>query len=331
MLKQLQPQLHLPFHGQNHLHRRPPPWPRPLHPPPLLPPPPSWRRTRFTAASSSGSTRSDPSSTAPLTSPQSPPPNSRGGGRVRPHGVRRFPAYLFIGGGSLMLGLTLGTMFQPLVFPAPLAEPGTLLDRSRIERLGREAAALPEAQALRASGQWREWDAYSSLSPAQRAGRLSSGPMSGSRGLAVQKIFCQDPDQNQDQGSPTTTESKDEKKGGTKTISFVYLGGALIGWPGVIHGGAIATLLDESLGRVAIRALAAATGVTANLELDYRAPVHAGAFYVVRAQQDEAESTPAKAVVRGTLETLDGRVCVQAKGLFVTPKGFALGKIDPGF
>jgi acyl-coenzyme A thioesterase PaaI-like protein len=39
----------------------------------------------------------------------------------------------------------------------------------------------------------------------------------------------------------------------------------MAGWPGVTHGGVTATVLDEILGRVALRQFPSMTGVTANL------------------------------------------------------------------
>lgn len=89
--------------------------------------------------------------------------------------------------------------------------------------------------------------------------------------------------------------------------------------------------MDESLGRVAILNFEARTGVTANLEVDYRRPVLAGRFYVVRAEVVGEGRGERKMWVRGTLEDLEGRVCVEGKGLFVVPKGVQLEKIGEGF
>lgn len=97
------------------------------------------------------------------------------------------------------------------------------------------------------------------------------------------------------------------------------------------HGGAIATVMDESLGRVAVRGFKAKTGVTANLELDYRRPVLVGRFYVLRAEAVEEGRGERKMWVRGCLEDLEGRVCVEGKALFVVPKGVELGEIKEGF
>lgn len=158
---------------------------------------------------------------------------------------------------------------------------------------------------------WREWPAYSSIPAPERLHRLTSGPMSGPTGLAVQRVFWNAAEQ--------------------RAISVVFFGGGLCGWPGVVHGGTTATVMDESLGRVAVRNLVARTGVTANLELSYRRPVLANRFYVVRAEEVGEGRSERKVWVKGTLEDLEGRVCVEAKGLFVVPKGVKLGEISEGF
>lgn len=76
-------------------------------------------------------------------------------------------------------------------------------------------------------------------------------------------------------------------------------------------------------------------GVTANLELSYRAPTLANRFYILRAEVDEAKAnlnTDRKKWVKGVLEEVDtGKVCVEAKGLFVTPKGVKLTPFEEGF
>lgn len=97
------------------------------------------------------------------------------------------------------------------------------------------------------------------------------------------------------------------------------------------HGGLIATILDESLGRCAISKFSSGSGVTANLELSYLAPVLTNSFYVVRAVHVEEGSTDRKGFVSGRVEGLDGRVHVEAKALFVAPKAVKLAPLREGF
>ena len=73
------------------------------------------------------------------------------------------------------------------------------------------------------------------------------------------------------------------------------------------------------------------SGVTANLELNYRAPTPANQFYVLTAEPIKSECTDRKARIKGRLETLDGKLCVEATGLFVVPKGLKLPEMKEGF
>lgn len=105
---------------------------------------------------------------------------------------------------------------------------------------------------------------------------------------------------------------------------MLWIGGALAGWPGVCHGGLLATVLDESLGRCAILRFAAKTGVTANLEIKYLKPTMTNTFVVIRCLPILEGSTDRKGYVEGRVETLDGKICVEAKALFVAPKKLQL-------
>jgi len=121
-------------------------------------------------------------------------------------------------------------------------------------------------------------------------------------------------------------------------ITVCYIGGAVAGWPGVTHGGCIATVMDESLGRCAVRMLEGQTGVTARLELKYLKPAVTNEWYVVRCLPEigvEGEGKDGgnkrKRWVEGRLETLDGRVLVEGRGLFVVPKGYAPSSVGGEF
>lgn len=110
-----------------------------------------------------------------------------------------------------------------------------------------------------------------------------------------------------------------------KTMVMVcYLGDLVCGYPGFVHGGLLATLLDEGLGRCTFTALPNKVGMTANLNINYRAPTKAGQYIVMKAQVTKAEGR--KAWAEGRLETLprsEGEepvVLVEGSGLFVEPR-----------
>lgn len=116
-----------------------------------------------------------------------------------------------------------------------------------------------------------------------------------------------------------------------KIVSVVFLGPGLEGWPTMVHGGALGTVIDENLGRVAIRHFPARTGVTANLNLNYRAPVYSDNFYTLHTTLDQERSTDRKAYAKCEVRDMAGRLCVEASGLFVVPKKLQLAKVGDHF
>ena len=66
---------------------------------------------------------------------------------------------------------------------------------------------------------------------------------------------------------------------GTKVISFWKPQDNFVSWPGTLHGGIQATLLDEICGWV-IFYQQQTSGVTAKMELRYRKPVHTSNKYL---------------------------------------------------
>jgi len=211
----------------------------------------------------------------------------------------------------LLLGLTAGQYVRLVLAPPPLPPAGSKEDRLMVEFLQKQAEKLPIVQSLSTDPNWESYEAYSSVSESDAPHRLTSGPLGGARAIGgFQRIFF-----NKESG---------------EIVTVIWFGGAIAGWPGVTHGGLTATIMDEILGRCAIRQFPTQTGVTANLELNYLKPVVTNSFYVVRAVPQEG-FTERKGWVSGRLETVDGRVCLEAKALFVVPKGIKLSSIGDKF
>ena len=86
------------------------------------------------------------------------------------------------------------------------------------------------------------------------------------------------------------------------------------GHAGIVHGGLLATILDEALARTALLNLPSKIGVTARLELDYRSPVRADQFLALHIRLVELDGR--KAWVEGWVEPLSdtpGTHAVEAK------------------
>ena len=122
----------------------------------------------------------------------------------------------------LLLGLGLGQFIRAVVLPPPLPVPDTPEDEILRAALHKEVDRLPIVVELRTQREtWLEYAAYMDQPETKKLAHMTAGAMSGSRGLAVQRVFW-----NQSEH---------------RLINVVFLGGALTGWPGVTHGGAVAT------------------------------------------------------------------------------------------
>jgi uncharacterized protein (TIGR00369 family) len=88
------------------------------------------------------------------------------------------------------------------------------------------------------------------------------------------------------------------------------------GHPGYLHGGVIATLLDESMSK-AVRSKGL-HAMTRHLEIDYRRPVPSGA--ALRLEGRVVRSDGRKHWAEAQIVDADGTALAQGKGLFVEVK-----------
>lgn len=176
--------------------------------------------------------------------------------------------FIFIWGTTFIcVGLAAGHIGRSFVAPPPFPESGSQEDRIRLEVLRHDIDSLDVIKSMRAEGYhlhsdtalnesskgrygWRELDfpvLFSDPSASKHKNEphtlgdgLKSGgevtrtltqkTMAGSGGLGIQRAFW----------NPVTRE----------LIAVVYFGGRLSGWPGLVHGGAIATVFEDGFSRV---------------------------------------------------------------------------------
>ena len=86
-----------------------------------------------------------------------------------------------------------------------------------------------------------------------------------------------------------------------------------VGAPGIAHGGALATVLDDLFGFVLY--VVGDLAVTRHLEVGYRAPVLLGVPYLLEAGLDRREGRKLFISARGVDET--GALVVEAKAVFI--------------
>ncbi|RSM11594.1 hypothetical protein CDV31_006697 [Fusarium ambrosium] len=126
--------------------------------------------------------------------------------------------------------------------------------------------------------------------------------------------------------APSTDVAKDPSYSITETVTLVSLGDGLSGFPGVTHGGMIASLLDESMGTIfelnsTLRKEARAfqtPNVTGGLDIKYLKPVPTNAVYYITSTVDETDGRKTK--IRSELKDKDGEVLAKCSSNWVALK-----------
>lgn len=172
----------------------------------------------------------------------------------------------------------------------------------------------PLTLSLRQNPTFTESRPHKNVPESMRAHNLMTGALAGHHALSIAPYVF------------------NEENGKSMTM-IMHLGTDICGHPGIIHGGLLATLLDEGLARCCFAALPSGVGVTANLNVDYRAPAPADGFYVLRAETRRVQGR--KVWVEGWIETLAecGREIVlvaEARALFIEPKQAAVSHVLEG-
>lgn len=161
----------------------------------------------------------------------------------------------------------------------------------------------PLAQSLRANSAFKESRPHLRIPESQRKHSLTAGTLTGPGRVPVPPLaFVQE---------------------GKSVVSISYLSTDLCGHVGMVHGGMLATMMDEGMAYCSFAALPNRIGVTASLTVNYRAPSPAGSFVVLKAEVVKAEGR--KVWVKGRIELLGdgiepGKVLVEGESLFVEPK-----------
>ncbi|KAI4914418.1 uncharacterized protein J4E92_009619 [Alternaria infectoria] len=250
------------------------------------------------------------SQTAQHTSPPPPPPNSSSQKPKRPIYIRLPIALaltlLTLTSGFVIAGFPAMASLQDLANPPTDAETLELFQPSTeaIAEIERSIFEHPLTKSLLEDPKYIASRPHLKIPEGLRAQNLTGGTLLGPDKIAVPPIQFSTAD-------------------GSEFVSLQYLGEALCGHPGIVHGGLLATLLDEGLARCCFPALPNKVGVTASLKIDYKAPCMAGQIVVLRAETTKVEGR--KAWVKGRLMTLgseekEGVVLTEAEALFIEPR-----------
>lgn len=148
----------------------------------------------------------------------------------------------------------LGYMVRNFASPPPLPLPGTQEDELELQALSADIDALPVVKSMRAqtyhlhsdtplpeAGKvaahvgWVELDIKRHITESKddwgkKTRTLTGESMAGFKGLGVQRAFW-----NAETG---------------ELVAVVWIGSSLSGWPGLAHGGAIATIFEDAMSRM---------------------------------------------------------------------------------
>jgi acyl-coenzyme A thioesterase PaaI-like protein len=253
-----------------------------------------------------------PTSTVPLPLPTATttttPPKPR---RARDSLITTSLVLLFFTAGLIMSAAPAADVANGILNPPTDAETLTMFrpTSSETAAINDHITNHPLAQRLRAEQGVVESRPHLKIPEAMRPHNLTGGVLLGPGKIAVPPL--------------SLAHSSEELP---RLVQIAFLGEALCGHPTIVHGGLLATLLDEGLARACFPALPNKVGVTASLKIDYRAPCPAGSYVVLKAETTKVEGR--KAWVKGWIEQLteDGEPGVkycEAEALFIEPKGAA--------
>ncbi len=88
------------------------------------------------------------------------------------------------------------------------------------------------------------------------------------------------------------------------------------GYEGVVHGGIVATMLDEAMAWAVLAA--GAVAVTGRLEVNYARPVQVNAEYTLRGRVEETKKRLFRC--RAEISDADGNLCASATSTYVNTK-----------
>lgn len=113
------------------------------------------------------------------------------------------------------------------------------------------------------------------------------------------------------------------KKDGSESIIIQHVGARLCGHEDVVHGGLLATIMDESLAFVALPKLYG-MAYTGKLEIYYRAPTPANSWIIINPKLEKVQGR--KAFVHAEIRDTKGNIKTEANAIFIAPR-YSLGHL----
>ena len=222
----------------------------------------------------------------------------------------------------LSLGYAFGRTFSLLLIPPPLPGVGSAEDEAYLQRLNVEGEQLPVVQELRAHPEeWQELsiDIKGAASESIPSGQsmLSSRKLTqlhgsellrsiwGSFGIGWYRVFWN---------------AKEHR-----IVTIVHLGVSLSGWPSIVHGGCLATLLQENMESL-MQLIRDAMATQPNqvlthehsylrsMQLKYKRPTHSDRFYIIRTESSSSNQQHQYTIKSHIEDAHSGLITAEAVG-----------------
>ncbi|GMM37822.1 Fmp10 protein [Saccharomycopsis crataegensis] len=174
--------------------------------------------------------------------------------------------------------------------------------RNYTDSLEKKLASLKVVKELGNDKDWKQHRDWSYVSESKAANEVNNksiteGALTIPGGFAIKPLIFENPKTNQ-------------------TISVIYVGSRLCGYPFIVHGGVLATILDEvfkkSVGLNFNSDGEAKEFSTKHLELSYRFPTLANNFIVIKT--NVGSDSGGIVAVDGNVKSLDGKLLIKGQG-----------------
>ncbi|BCR92780.1 PaaI family thioesterase [Aspergillus chevalieri] len=208
-------------------------------------------------------------------------------------------------------------------FPTPTS---TENEQTHIDTL---ISSLTLVQSLRNNPSYKESRPHHSMDPSLRSMHFVAGSLAGKNKVTVAPFMWMSNPSSRSPSKPSSPSASTDKEelAGSHLYSIFHIGAHLCGHPGYVHGGLLSVMFDEAFARCVSTSFRSGSGMTANLNVDFRKPALPGRLYVLEAGTVRVEGR--KAWVEGRLVCLpeigngeegEGVMVAEARALFVEPK-----------
>ncbi len=198
--------------------------------------------------------------------------------------------------------------------------PSTSTPNSKIHDTSEDVIANhPILHILRQDRSLKEARPHLSMPPTLRPSHFVAGTLAGDGKLtSAPYMFLSRPSKRDQNANGEPRQSRG--------VTVFHTGTHMCGHPGYVHGGFLSVMFDEVFAHTVAQSFRSGTGMTANLNVDFRKPALPERVYVLRAETVKVEGR--KAWVEGKMMMMpagsggeeEAVLVAEARALFIEPK-----------